>query len=139
MLATVLRVRDVSESVRWWREKLGVEPLHVGADGDHPIAAFVVAGSIVSLWQLPAGEQRTKDDNDRNSYVVLVVGDDLVGLRDDLVGRGVDADEPRRSAGNEFFWFHDPDGNRFEVSRPVTAEFRAAAARAEGAPTGASS
>jgi hypothetical protein len=24
-----------------------------------------------------------------------------------------------RSANNEFVWFHDPDGNRFELSRPL--------------------
>lgn len=66
--ATVLGVRDVAASVRWYRDKHGLEPIHVGADGpDHPIAAYVIAGSVVSLWQLPAGHTRVPEDNDRNS------------------------------------------------------------------------
>lgn len=40
---------------------------------------------------------RVRADNDRNSYVVVV----------------------RRSANHEFVWFHDLDGNRFELSRPL--------------------
>ena len=53
MVSTVLRVRDVGASVRWYRGKLGLEPIHVGADGDHPLAVYRIAGSVVSLWQLP--------------------------------------------------------------------------------------
>lgn len=33
--------------------------------------------------------------------------------------RGVDVGEIRCSAHNEFFWFHDLDGNSFELSRPL--------------------
>lgn len=118
MLSTVLRVRDVAESVRWYREKLGLEPLHVGADGDHPIAAYRIAGSVVSMWQLPEGQARTPGDDDRNTYVVVVMKGDLQPLREVLVGRGVDVGDIRRSADNEYVWFHDLDGNRFELSRP---------------------
>jgi catechol 2,3-dioxygenase-like lactoylglutathione lyase family enzyme len=32
-VSTVIRVRDVTASVAWYREKLGLEPIHVGADG----------------------------------------------------------------------------------------------------------
>jgi catechol 2,3-dioxygenase-like lactoylglutathione lyase family enzyme len=67
-VATVLPVRDVAASVRCYRDKLGLEPIHVGSDGpDHPITAYAIAGSVVSLWQLPAGPTRVRDDNDRNS------------------------------------------------------------------------
>lgn len=53
MTATVLRVRDVAASVEWYRDKLGLQPIHMGADGpDHPVAAYVIAGSVVSPWQL---------------------------------------------------------------------------------------
>jgi catechol 2,3-dioxygenase-like lactoylglutathione lyase family enzyme len=49
MAGTVLRVRDVDASVGWYREKLGLEAIHIGADGpEHPFASFSIAGSIVS-------------------------------------------------------------------------------------------
>ena len=50
MVSTVVRVRDVAASVAWYREKLGLEPIHVGADGpEHPIAVYTIAGAVVSL------------------------------------------------------------------------------------------
>jgi catechol 2,3-dioxygenase-like lactoylglutathione lyase family enzyme len=123
MVSTILRVRDVDASVRWYREKLGLEPVHVGADGqEHPIAVYTIAGSVVTLWQLPAGQERTREDNDRNTYVVAVLNGALECARDELVARGVDVGDIRRSANNEFLWFHDLDGNRFELSRPLNQE-----------------
>jgi catechol 2,3-dioxygenase-like lactoylglutathione lyase family enzyme len=119
MVSTVLRVRDVAASVNWYREKLGLEPIHVGADGDHPIAVYRIAGAVVSLWQLPVGQERVRADNDRNTYLVVVTNDDLGTWRQALLDRGVDVDEIRHSANNEFLWFHDLDGNRFELSRPL--------------------
>jgi catechol 2,3-dioxygenase-like lactoylglutathione lyase family enzyme len=120
MVTTVLRVRDVEASVRWYREKLGLEPVHVGADGpDHPFAVYTIAGAIVSLWQLPAGQERVLADNDRNSYVVMIMNGELESPRRALIESGVDVGEIRRSANNEFVWFHDLDGNRFELSRPL--------------------
>jgi catechol 2,3-dioxygenase-like lactoylglutathione lyase family enzyme len=120
MVATVVRVRDVAASVRWYREKLELEPIHVGADGpDHPIATYAIAGSVVTLWQLPSGQARAGQDNDRNTYMVVVMNDDLEPARRALIEKGVEVGEVRRSANNEFVWFHDPDGNRFELSRPL--------------------
>ncbi len=120
MVTTILRVRDVAASVHWYREKLGLEPIHVGVDGpEHPIAVYAIAGAVVSLWQLPPGQSRVRADNDRNSYVVVVMSGDLEPARRVLLDRGVDVGEIRRSANNEFVWFHDLDGNRFELSRPL--------------------
>ena len=120
MVATVVRVRDVAASVRWYREKLELEPIHLGADGpDHPIATYAIAGSVVTLWQLPSGQARAGQDNDRNTYVAVVMKDDLEPARRALIEKGVEVGEVRRSANNEFVWFHDPDGNRFELSRPL--------------------
>jgi catechol 2,3-dioxygenase-like lactoylglutathione lyase family enzyme len=130
MLATLLRVRNVQASVRWYREKLGLEPLHVGVDGDHPVAAFSIAGGVVSLWQLPPGETRSRADNERNTYVVAVMSEDIEPLRQRLDANGVDVSGLLRSENNEFFWFHDLDDNRFEISRPLTPEFRTMAAEA---------
>jgi catechol 2,3-dioxygenase-like lactoylglutathione lyase family enzyme len=120
MVATVVRVRDVAASVAWYREKLGLEPIHVGADGpENPIAVYTIAGAVVSLWQLPSNQARVREDNDRNTYVVVVLNGDLETARRELIDRGVDIGEVRRSANNEFVWFHDLDGNRFELSRPL--------------------
>jgi hypothetical protein len=95
--------------------------VHVGADGsDHPFAVYTIAGSVVSLWQLPAGRARSRDDNDRNSYVVVVMNGELESPRQALIENGVDVGEICRSANNEFLWFHDRDGNRFELSRPLS-------------------
>ena len=117
MVSTVVRVRDVAASVAWYREKLGLEPIHVGADGSaHPIAVYRIAGSVVSLWQLPAYQARVLADNDRNSYVVVVVNGELEPARRALIDRGVDVGEVRRSANNEFVWFHDL------VQQPVRIE-----------------
>jgi catechol 2,3-dioxygenase-like lactoylglutathione lyase family enzyme len=121
VVSTVLRLRDVAASVTWYREKLGLEPIHFGADGDHPIAVYRIAGAVVSLWQLPDGQARVRADNDCNSYLVVVTNGDLGTTRQALLDRGVDVDEIRHSANNEFVWFHDLDGNRFEVSRPRVA------------------
>lgn len=130
MVATVIRVHDVAASVEWYQAKLGLEPVHVGSDGpDHPIAAFAIAGGVVSLWQLPPGPRRLRDDIERTTYVAAVVNGDLEARRRALESRGVEVGELRRSANNEFFWFYDPDGNRFELSRPLTAEHREAAAK----------
>ncbi len=122
MVTTIVRVRDVAASVRWYREKLGLEPVHVGYDGpEHPIAAYEIAGAVVSLWQLPPGEERAREHNDTNTYVCAIMTDDLEPARAALIDRGVDVGEIRCSANNEFFWFHDPDGNRFELSRPLVS------------------
>ena len=87
MVSTVLRVLDITASVRWYREKLGLEPVHVGADGDHPIAVYRIAGSVVSLWQLPVGQARVRDDNDpADTNVVIVLDGDLVAPAAGAVG-----------------------------------------------------
>lgn len=121
MVATILRVRDVAASVQWYRDKLGLEPIHVGSDGpEHPIAAYAIGNSVVSLWQLPAGQARNPADNDHNTYVVVIMRDDLERARRALIEKGVDVGEIRWSANNEFVWFHDLDGNRWELSRPLS-------------------
>jgi catechol 2,3-dioxygenase-like lactoylglutathione lyase family enzyme len=119
MAATVVRVRDLNVSVAWYRDNLGLEPIHVGEDGpDHPIASFVIAGSVVSLWQLPVDGTVARNDPETSTYVVAVMDTDLSPVRNLLVERGVEVGELRRSANHEFFWFYDLDGNRFELSRP---------------------
>lgn len=119
MLTTVVRARSVNASVAWYREKLGLEPIHVGSDGpDQPIAAFMVAGTVVSLWQLPT--EAGKVDPDAATYIVAVIDtDDLGPARNLLIERGVEVGDLCRSENHEYVWFYDLDGNRFELSRPL--------------------
>jgi catechol 2,3-dioxygenase-like lactoylglutathione lyase family enzyme len=118
MTATVLRVRSVENSVAWYRDKLGLEPLYVGEDGpDHPIASFMIADAVVSLWQLAAGEASAPADSS-TSYVAVVMNSDLHPIRRSLAERGVEVSEVRQSTRNDFVWFYDLDGNRFELARP---------------------
>jgi len=129
MATVVLRVADLERSVEWYREKLGLAPLHRGADGNTPpYAVYAVSGVIVTVWQLWEGQDRANENNDRNSYVILVYGGDIVALHQRLVAADVKTDAMRDSANNRFFWFYDPDNNRWEVSQPTTDEQRAAAA-----------
>ena len=76
MVSTVVRVRDVAASV---------------TDGpEHPIAVYTIAGAVISLWQPPANQSRVREDNDRNTYVVVVMSGDLEPARRALIDRGVD-------------------------------------------------
>lgn len=128
MATVVLRVTDLDKSIGWYRDKLGMEPLHRGADGDTPpYAVYDVSGVIVTVWQLFDGQDRVAQDNDLNSYVILVYGGEVGGLRDRLSASGVRAEELRHSKNNVFFWFYDLDDNRWEVSQATTDEQRAAA------------
>ncbi|MBA3652894.1 MAG: phosphotransferase [Actinobacteria bacterium] len=121
-LATVaIRVASLERAVDWYREHLGLEPLHMGADGNTPpYAAYTVAGMIITAWQLADGEARNAEENDRNSYLIFVYGGDIDALHARLVSEGVRVDPLRSSANNAFFWFYDLDDNRWEVSQPWT-------------------
>ena len=51
---------------------------------------------------------------------MIVLDADLESVRIALAGNGVRVSEVRQSAKNEFVWFYDLDGNRFELSRPLS-------------------
>jgi len=123
MVAPVLRVADLAASVEWYTERFGLEPLYVSPPGaEDPIASFRLGGPLI-LWQLPDGVARDRTDNDRNSHVVVVVDTDLAPVRDRLAAAGVEVGAVRPGSDNELFDVFDPDGNRFEISRPAP-EFR---------------
>lgn len=123
LASLILRVADLDRSIEWYDHHLGLRPVHRGQDGNTPgYAAYVVGGVVLTMWELPEGQDRHDQDNNRNSYVVLVCAGDIEERRDELVSRGVPAGAMRTSKNNRFFWFHDPDGNRWEVSQPTTEE-----------------
>jgi hypothetical protein len=78
-----------------------------------------MVSTIVRVRDVAASVVWYREKNDRNSYVVVVMNGDLEPARRALIDRGVDVGEVRQSANNEFVWFHDLDGNRFELSRPL--------------------
>lgn len=122
MVTTVVRVSDLAASVTWFRERLRIEPVFVSPhDAAEPLAAFPFAGAVLTLWELPPGEARDGTDLDRTTYVVVVIDGELGPVHDRLVAAGVEVTEVAPGADNERFFFFDPDGNRFEVSRPTGA------------------
>ncbi len=122
MVTTVLRVSDLAESVNWFRDRLKIEPFFVSPDdAAEPLAAVPFAGAVLTLWELPRGDERDRADLDRTTHVVVVVDGELGPLHDRLAAAGVEVTEVGPGADNERFYFFDPDGNRFEVSRPTGA------------------
>jgi len=120
MVTTVLRVSDLAASVTWFRDRLKIEPVFVSPhDAAAPLASFPFAGAVLTLWELPPGEERDHTDHDRTTYVVVVIEGELGPVHDRLAAAGVEVTEVAPGTDNERFFFFDPDGNRFEVSRPT--------------------
>lgn len=120
MVTTVLRVSDLAASVTWFRDRLKIEPVFVSPhDAAEPLASFPFAGAVLTLWELPRGVERDRSDQDHTTYVVVVVDGELGPIHDRLAAAGVEVTEVAPGADNERFFFFDPDGNRFEVSRPT--------------------
>jgi hypothetical protein len=114
MGAIILRVADIDAAVQWYRANFEVEPLGVGADGEHRIASYELGGLIVSLWQLPSG-CTSRPNTDVCPYPVFVT-EDLDGSHEALVSKGLKTTGIRRSTFTRFFQTDDLDGNRWEFS-----------------------
>jgi catechol 2,3-dioxygenase-like lactoylglutathione lyase family enzyme len=112
----IVRVRNVDASRAWWQEVLDAEVSEPAGRGERRWATLTLGPSIVTLWQLPDGVERDRSHNDRNSYVVLNTEADIHDLRTTLIERGVESGRMQETSMLYFFWFHDPDGNRYEVS-----------------------
>jgi catechol 2,3-dioxygenase-like lactoylglutathione lyase family enzyme len=114
----LLRVADRDRTVEWFQQVLGIEPLVVASDGPaHPFAVFMIGGMHFGVWQLPPGVVRSRDENDRNTYLAFTHPDPK-RAHAELQAAGADVGKLRESEHHSFFWFYDPDGNRYEVSSP---------------------
>jgi catechol 2,3-dioxygenase-like lactoylglutathione lyase family enzyme len=120
LVTTVLRVSDLAASVSWFRNRLEIEPVFVSPqDAADRLASFPFAGAVLTLWELPRGEVRDHTDHDHTTYVVVVIDGELGPVHARLAAAGVEVTEVAPGSDNERFFFFDPDGNRFEVSRPT--------------------
>jgi catechol 2,3-dioxygenase-like lactoylglutathione lyase family enzyme len=112
--SVIVRVADVDRAVDWYRDKFDIEPLYVGADGEHRIAGYQLGGLIVSLWQLPA-DQAERPDPAVSTYPVFVT-DDIDAAHDAVLFKGLTTTGIRESETTRFFQVDDLDGNRWEFA-----------------------
>jgi hypothetical protein len=112
--AIILRVASVDAAIEWYRANLEIEPVRVGADGEHPIATYSLGGMMVSLWQLPVG-CTDRPHTDVCPYPVFVTKD-IGRAHEALVSKGLRTTGIRASTSTRFFQTEDLDGNRWEFS-----------------------
>jgi uncharacterized glyoxalase superfamily protein PhnB len=115
--SVIVRVTDIDKAVDWYRSNFDIEPLYVGADGEHRIAGYQLGGLIVSLWQLPA-DATERPDADVATYPVFVT-DDIDAAHDALLMKGLTTTGIRQSETTRFFQVDDMDGNRWEFAAGI--------------------
>jgi catechol 2,3-dioxygenase-like lactoylglutathione lyase family enzyme len=121
--STVVRVVDRDRAVEWFRQVLDLEPVLVADDGvGHPIAVYRLAGLQFALWQLPPGSTRLREENRRNSFLSFTHPDPRA-VHTQLATTRVDVSPFSESEHHAFFYFYDPDGNRYEIASPPTRAY----------------
>ena len=120
LAAITYYVQDLEAAVAWYGEVLGLEPMSTGRDAE-PYASFLVGGSILVLEPLSAAMDPTPPGAE-STTLNLVVDRDPGEVRAELVARGARCSKVLTSPHFESFLLRDLDGNRFYVTRPVTAE-----------------
>jgi catechol 2,3-dioxygenase-like lactoylglutathione lyase family enzyme len=119
----VVRVADRDRTVEWFRRMLDLEPVLIANDGvGHPLAVYRLAGLQFALWQLPAGLTRLREENRRNSFLSFNAPDPRA-VHARLAAAGVDVSSFSESEHHAFFYFHDPDSNRYEITSPPTRAY----------------
>ena len=122
LVAVTLYVTDLDVALAWYADKLGLEPMSVGADG-HRYAAFSMGGAIVVLEPIEAAlepEARGRE----NTTLNVMVDRDPIEVRAELESRGVTCGELAVSPNYVSFLTRDLDGNRFYVSRAASDQAR---------------
>jgi catechol 2,3-dioxygenase-like lactoylglutathione lyase family enzyme len=122
LVATSFYVSDLDQAIAWYAEKLGLDPMTLGADGDR-YAAYSIGGALLVLEPREAAIEPGEPGSE-TSTVNLLVSRDPGDVRQDLVERGVTCSELVESPNFLSFLIRDRDGNRFYVSRAVSEAAR---------------
>jgi catechol 2,3-dioxygenase-like lactoylglutathione lyase family enzyme len=137
LAATTLYVSNLDAAVAWYGEMLGLEPMSMGADAER-YAAFLVGASILVLEPRSAAIDAAPPGAE-STTVNLVVDEDPRAVHSELTRRGVVCSAVVDSPHYASFLVRDLDGNRFYVTRPVTAQAQQDLTEAAGAISSAQS
>ena len=120
--SVVVRVAERDRTVEWFRRTLGLEPMMISADGaDYQIATYRLANTNIVILQLSAGMTRDRADSDRNTFLALMHPEPRA-IHAVLLAADADVGPLSGSEQHVFFFLHDPDGNRYEISSlPTTS------------------
>jgi catechol 2,3-dioxygenase-like lactoylglutathione lyase family enzyme len=110
--AVTLRVANMTESVRFYRDVLGMELLYGGeGTGFSSLRARDTQSAMLNLEQ---GDRVT-----RWGRLIFYVTD-VDALRDHLKNRGFEPEIPRDASwGERYFHMSDPDGHALSFARPL--------------------
>jgi catechol 2,3-dioxygenase-like lactoylglutathione lyase family enzyme len=110
--STVVRVRDLQQSQRWYESVLG---FIVTFRDPHYLLRVMsdVKGHLITIWQM---------DNDsapvtaqRNGSYLVFVTPDVEQARRELIRRGGTPESIEAHPGLRLFWLQDPDGHRHSI------------------------
>ena len=122
LAATSLYVADLDAALAWYADKLGLTPMAVGSDG-HRYATFMMGNTLVVLEPSVAALEYPEQRAD-STTVNLIVDRDPAEVRAELLDRGV-ACGPIVQSNFASFLIRDLDGNRYYVTRPISATAQA--------------
>ena len=110
--AVTLRVANMMESVRFYRDVLGMELLYGGEDaGFSSLRAKAAQSAILNL-------ERGKPVTSWGRLIFYVA--DVDALWNHLKDRGVDPEIPRDASwGERYFHMPDPDSHELSFARPL--------------------
>jgi catechol 2,3-dioxygenase-like lactoylglutathione lyase family enzyme len=116
-------VRELSRSVRWYTEVLGLELVHVHPGGGNALLRLAAEGPGLFLKRVAAPAATHFGDTDGRTAMFELKVDDLDALRGRLVASGWTDDLPvERSECGRNLTLEDPDGNRVQLwAPPVSA------------------
>ena len=110
--AVTFRVANMTESVRFYRDALGMELLYGGEDtGFSSLRAKDAQSAILNLEQ---GDRATHWGR------LIFYVTDVDALWNHLKERGLDPEVPRDACwGERYFHMPDPDGHELSIARPI--------------------
>ncbi|MGH7544559.1 MAG: VOC family protein [Gemmatimonadota bacterium] len=112
----ILRVRDYEKAVKWYRDRLGLEPIHT--DPEEGLAVLALGDTSLTLWQLKADEVPSPPEAAGPFPIFGVLK--AKAARSELRKRKVEVGPLKEDGGVRYFTFRDPDGNRLEACEVPT-------------------